>query len=483
MNPRTRSWNAAMAPTVQDMDITIPESHVDGTIPLSLRGGRVLSNGPGWTSIGGRTAHPFDGHGYVRSFELLPGGGCRLRAAFVKTDSYREEEAAGRLVRRGLATNISSRFWENIRRGPVRNVANTTIVRWGDRLLAGWEGGAPHALDPQTLETHGEDDLGGAIAGAATLAHMRQDRQRGRMILCSVALGRDTGFVFREIDQDDEVVSTSEAKLDGMVFAHDYAITPSWFVVGGNPLQLKPWQLARSMVGAGTLLQSIKPDERRGGVLHLIPRGRKGPVRTITLPGPAFVVHFGNAFERDGDIVVDVSAFSRFDFGEEFGYSGPDSPFDPALPDARGPQKLYRVTIPADSDTAQWVPLTDHGVDFPRFHPDHEGRETPRLFGATRKDVRFSDPFDSIIGIDLRDLERPQQLWTAPENLFVGEPLFAPDAEHDDQGNIFAIVSDGLAAESTLVVFDAVALEKGPIASVKLPLLPVAFHGDWQAAR
>lgn len=477
---RTTSWNVAMGASPGPLDLTVPPSHVDGQIPTALRGGRALSNGPGWTHIGGRMAHPFDGHGFVRSFELQPDGGVRLRAEFVQTPSYVAEREAGRLLHRGLATNVSDRFWENIRFGPRRNVANTTITRWGDQLLAGWEAGAPHALDPVTLETRGEEDFGGVIAGQATLAHMHKDHQQGRLTLCSVAPGRRTSFTFRELDGDEQLVATAQAEIDGTLFTHDYALTPSWYVLGGNPLRLKGGQLAKTLMGAGTMLESVEPDARRPGVLHLVPRSGEGPVRTVTLPDPCFVVHFGNAFERDGSIIVDVCAFERFEFGQEFGYSGPDQPFDPGHPEARGPQRLLRITIAPGADTATWELLTDHGVDFPRFHPDHEGQQTPRLFGATRKDTRYSDPFDSVIGVDLLDRERPVQLWTAPDTVFVGEPLFAPDPDHPDQGHVLAILSDGLAEQTTLAIFDATALAAGPVASVPLPLLPIAFHGDWE---
>jgi len=479
--PRAHSWNLAMGASPGALDLTVDAASVDGEIPAALRGGRVLSNGPGWTRIGDRTAHPFDGHGYVRSFSLQPDGSCRLLARFVQTPSYVAEQRAGHLVHRGLATNTSPHFWQNIKLGPARNVANTTITRWGDRLLAGWEAGAPYALDPRTLETRGEEHFGGVIAGAATLAHMRKDRQQGRLTLCSVAMGRKTGFTFRELDSQDQVVATSAAEIDGMLFTHDYALTPSWFLLGGNPLRLKPGALAKAVVGAGTMLRAVEPDSRKPGVLHLVPRGRSGPVRTVTLPGPAFVVHFGNAFERDGAVIIDACTFEDFELGEEFGYCGPDRPFDPSLPEARGAQRLYRITIPEGADSATWELLTPHGVDFPRFHPEHEGRETPLLFGATRADTRFSDPFDSIIGVDLRDPARPPQLWTAADTVFVGEPLFAPDPEHEDRGHILAFLSDGLAGRTTLAIFDAAALARGPVASIPLPLLPIAFHGDWEA--
>lgn len=483
-NARTTSWNAAMSAAPGPLDLHVPADRIEGTVPAALLGGRVLSNGPGWTRIGDRTAHPFDGHGYVRSLRLLEDGSCQLRARFVQTPSYVAEEEAGHLVHRGLATNPSSLFWQNLRKGPPRNVANTTIVPWGGRLLAGWEAGAPYALDPESLATRGEERFGGLIDDVATLAHLRRDHRQGRLTLCNVTQGRNTTLAFQELDEQDNLVSQSGATIDGMLFIHDYAFTPSWFVVGGNPLSLKPGALLMSMLGAGVFFKAVAPDTRRPGCLHLLPRSGEGPVRTVELPGPAFVVHFGNAFEHaDGTVVVDACAFDEFTFGAEFGYQGPDAPFDPALPEARGPQSLYRITVPPEATTASWVRLTDHGVDFPRFHPEHEGVETPTLFGATRRDTRYSDPFDSIIAIDLLDPERPEQLWTAPETVFVGEPLFAPSADDPAQGHVLAILSDGIRGETTLAIFDAQALVDGPVARIPLPLLPIAFHGEWEPAR
>lgn len=476
---RAHAWNAAMAARPGDVDIDVPAAAIEGEIPSFLRGGRLYANGPGWTRIGDRTAHPFDGHGYVRAFSFDANGGCQLRGRFVRTPSFVAEVAAGRIVHRGLATNPSP-SWPALRPGPARNVANTTIQRWGDTLIAGWEGGAPYALDPRTLETRGEEHFGGAIAGKMTLAHFKRDARLDRLVACSLENGRQTRFTFREIGRDGGVASTRAAAIDGMLFTHDFAITPAWYVLGGNPLRLRPFELVKMLAGASTLLRAVAPDGSRAGCLHLVPRDAAGPVRTVELPSPAFVVHFGNAFERDGDVIVDACVFSRFEFGEEFGYTGPNTPFDPTLPEARGPQRLMRITIPAGADRATWAPLTAHGVDFPRFHPEHAGIETPALFGATRRDVRYSDPFDTIIRVDLLDRERPPALWSAPAAVFVGEPVFVP--EPDGPGYVLAMLSRGLEARSTLAIFNAEALDAGPVAAVPLPLLPVGFHGDWDGA-
>ncbi len=475
-----------MSATPGPLDLTIEPSRIDGVIPEALRGGRLLSNGPGWTHIGGRLAHPFDGHGYVRAFAFQPDGSMTLRARFVQTPVYRSEAAAQRLTHRGLGTNLGDHFWQNLRPGSaLRNVANTTIVRWKGQLLAGWEGGAPYALDPDTLETRGEETFDGALAGQATLAHMKHDAALDRLVTCSLKLGRATTLTFREFDPAGRLLETRVAPMPAALFAHDFVITPNWYVLASNPLQLKWGELLRSVLGASTLMNAIASDPSAPGAITLVPRRGPGPTRTVTLPGRAFVVHYGNAFERDGAVHLDACLFHDFEFGGEFGFRGPHAPLDPRLPDVRAPQRLFRVRIPDGAAAGTWQQLAPHGVDFPRVHPAHEGRETALLFGATRADTRHSDPFDSLLRVDLRDPARPPQVWCAGEDVFVGEPIFVPSVEREDAGHVVALVSDGLAGRSQLVILDASKLDAGPVARVPMPLLPYAFHGTWddEAAR
>jgi carotenoid cleavage dioxygenase len=72
-------------------------------------------------------------------------------------------------------------------------------------------------------------------------------------------------------------------------------------------------------------------------------------------------------------------------------------------------------------------------------------------------------------------------LWTAPDNVFVGEPVVVPDPARDDGGHVVSILSDGIHQRTHLAVFAAQDIAAGPVALVPLPLLPIAFHGDWVA--
>ena len=143
MNLRAAAWNAVMTAEPGELELEIPASVIEGAIPRDLAGGRHLQNGPGWTKIGGRLAHPFDGHGLVRSLTFTSEGGARFRSRFVRTPAYLAERNAGRLLHKGLGTNISANPLANFRAPGPRNVSNTTIQPWAGRLISGWEGGRP----------------------------------------------------------------------------------------------------------------------------------------------------------------------------------------------------------------------------------------------------------------------------------------------------------------------------------------------------
>jgi all-trans-8'-apo-beta-carotenal 15,15'-oxygenase len=483
---RAKAWNAAMTATPGELDLEIPASAVEGKIPPELVGGRHLQNGPGWTKIGDRLAHPFDGHGLVRSLSFTPGGGARFRSRFVKTPAYVAERAAGRLVHKGLGTNVGASPLRNLRAPGPRNVSNTTIQPWAGRLISGWEGGRPYALDADSLETIGEETFGGALPDAAFLAHVRIDAATNRLVGCNLYRESPSRFVFREFDDAGKQVAEREAVIPGMHFEHDFVATPRWYVLAGNPMTASLPKFARAMLGFGTLIEALRTDDAKPGVLYLIPRGRPGPVRTVRLPQRAFVIHFANAHDVDDrTCAVELCAFESFAFGGEFGFQGPHAPLDPELPDRRASiQRLYRATVRDDTDDAAWDQLSDYGMDFPRVHPQREGRSAPAIYASTRSDRSKSDPFDAIARVDA-NRDREAEVWRAREGQFVGEPVFAPrpGARDLDDGWVVAVVSDGAAARTQLCVFDAKALPKGPIAAVPLPLQPYGFHGFWESAR
>ena len=476
---RKKAWNKAISIKPGDFDLQISAQEITGKIPVGLRGGRLLSNGPGWNKYGDKVIHPFDGHGYLRSFLFLEDGSVSCQARFIRTEVYESESQKNEFIHRGFATNPSPYFWKNIGFPKVRNVANTTIYRWNNKLLAGWEGGSPHAIDPVSLATKGIETFHGAIEGKISLAHMKHDVISNHLIVVSTKRGRDTTLYFHEINSEGKEVQQTEGVISGTAFVHDFTHSKNWYIVGGNPLSVNIWKAGKAFLGSGTLLTAVRADTAKVGELIIFSRTEKSISRRITLPKPVFVVHFVNAFEQDdGTLIVDACIFHDFPFGEEFGYCGREKDFDPSLPEQRGPQSLYRITVPPNSDQGTWKKRSEYGIDFPRVLPEHAGIDAPFMVGATRKDPRYSDPFDSLICIDLHDEQALPKLWTTTDTIFVGEPI--PMTDHSTGIHYAAVVlSDGLNEKSTLAIFALDTLEQGPICQIPLPFLPVAFHGEW----
>ncbi|CAN0369370.1 unnamed protein product, partial [Hapterophycus canaliculatus] len=65
-----------------------------------------------------------------------------------------------------------------------KNLANTNVIHWGGILLALWEGGLPHRIDPKSLDTFGETFVGETIDENRPIfsAHPRVDSKKNRLV-------------------------------------------------------------------------------------------------------------------------------------------------------------------------------------------------------------------------------------------------------------------------------------------------------------
>lgn len=136
---------------------------VRGSVPPDFPCGTYYLTGPGlFADDHGSTVNPLDGHGYLRAFEFGEDGRCRYSARYVATEAQREEreEATGRwrFTHRGPFSVLrGGRRLGNLK--VMKNVANTSVLRWGRRLMCLWEGGDPYEIDPATLDTVGPAGL------------------------------------------------------------------------------------------------------------------------------------------------------------------------------------------------------------------------------------------------------------------------------------------------------------------------------------
>lgn len=165
-----------------DGEFALDVTEITGALPDGLVG-TLYRNGSGRWSVGSSQVESiFDADGMVSAF-VIDGSGVRFRNRFVQTKHYLRATAAGRLVDRGTAHQRPGGVLGNALRPPA-NTANTSVMVNPGQLLALWEGGRPHALDLDTLDTIGRCSLDGALQGplGAYSAHYTYDPAAGTKV-------------------------------------------------------------------------------------------------------------------------------------------------------------------------------------------------------------------------------------------------------------------------------------------------------------
>jgi all-trans-8'-apo-beta-carotenal 15,15'-oxygenase len=378
-----------------------------GTLPPELQG-TLYRNGPGRLERGGRWVHhPFDGDGMVTALRF-EAGTARLTNRFVRTQGWLEEEAAGRMLYRGVfGTQKPGGPLANLFDLRLKNIANTHVVRLGDQLLALWEASSPHALDPDTLETKGLTLLDGVLSpGEAFSAHPRFDpghHGEERMVTFGVKSGPRSTIRLMEFattgPQAGQLLSQRSDSFNGFAFLHDFAITPNWAVFLQNAVAFNPLPFVLGQKGAAQCLAS-KP----GGQAQfwLIPRDSGAyagqPPRIVPAP-QGFVFHHLNAWELDkagpdgfGGQVEGPALVVESIYYADFPSIGPDTDFRTIDFDLIPEGLLERCTIDLNSGTVRTERLSERCCEFAMVNPRREGLFSRYGWMACSSPARRSAP-------------------------------------------------------------------------------------------
>ncbi|ASC73905.1 Apocarotenoid-15,15'-oxygenase [Halomicronema hongdechloris C2206] len=448
---------------------------VEGQIPLELEG-TLFRNGPGLLDIHGYPVrHPFDGDGMVNSIAFSQGRAF-YRNRFVRTGGYVAEQQAGKPLYRGVfGTQKPGGVLANALDLRLKNIANTHVIYWGDKLLALWEAAAPHRLDPYTLETLGLDHLDGTLAeGDAFAAHPRFDPgdssqgQPPRLVNFAIKPGLSTTITLYEFDLHGNLVQRQAHSVPGFAFIHDFAITPHYALLFQAPVAYNPLPYLLGLKGAAECI-TFKPEEPTK--IWVIPR-HGGAVQTLET-APCFVFHHGNAFEQEGQIVVDSICYRDFPSLEQEDYRTVD--FE-AVPEGQ----LWRFTLNLDHNMVTREPLIERCCEFPCLHPQRQGRPYRYLYLGAAHAPRGNAPLQALLKQDLVSGE--EQVWSAAPQGFSGEPVFVPkpQGQAEDDGWLLLLLYNAARRCSDLAIFEAGDIQQGPLARLLLAHhVPYGLHGSF----
>ncbi|MEM9193125.1 MAG: carotenoid oxygenase family protein [Myxococcota bacterium] len=446
---------------------------IEGTLPPELNGTLYRTGPAHFESFGEPYGHWFDGDGAISAVRIDEGrafGAVR----FVQTEGLRHERRAGRRIYGGYGT-ASRRSWRAPFGGRAKNTANTSCLAWGGRLLSLWEAGHPYEIDPQTLRTIGETDLGGAIPGAFS-AHPHYVAALDTTFNFGVSYGRKTHldlFALRRGGRADRLARFSIPPF----MVHDFAATDRHLIFFCSPLRL---DLRVAALNLGYYEQNLRwrPDE--GTEILIFPlRDLDRPIRLKA--DPFFQWHFVNAFEEGDEIVADFIHYDSFRATSEWLRS-----FLHRRPRVPMPGQPRRARINLRRGSVSVDPFTDVVGEFPKVAPRAFGAAYRYFWmGAHSTPNRETDGlWDRIAKVDARS--GAVELTDLGPGQHPSEPIFVPrpGAQAEDDGWIVSACYDTRSQHSFVAVLDARHPSAAPLARLWFDHhIPMAFHGDFDQRR
>jgi all-trans-8'-apo-beta-carotenal 15,15'-oxygenase len=455
----------ATAPAESSYDVET----IVGSLPPGLHG-TAYWNGPGRFGFGSRRArHWLDGDGMIAALDIR---GERIRFAnrFVRTRKWEDEEAAGLPLFRCFGTAFPG---DRTMRGiALESPANVSVVPFDGALLAFGEQGLPWRIDPGSLETHGQCTFGGAVNGVTPFAaHAKLEPDTGALVNFGVSFdaAKPCVFLYR-FAPNAALVGRRRIPLEWPCSIHDFALTRRYALFYVSPYLVNVTALARG----GTLLDALTWRPQLGSRIIIVDCG-DGATRTIRIPG-RYCLHTINAFEADGLLFLDVLELDRPVYDQYL--------LDSLLDDPPAGRAVRFILEPDAERVIERIDTAyDRAPDFPVAPPESGGRayEWFAALGLSAARSRGRKLYDEIVRTRWRAPLAPE-VYRAPAGVFfAGEPVVVPGARPGTHTLICPML-DGRCNQSLVALFDAGAIQAGPLATVPLraPLAP-AFHGVWVA--
>ncbi|KAL2892512.1 Carotenoid cleavage dioxygenase 7 chloroplastic, partial [Bienertia sinuspersici] len=337
---------------------------IEGALPNDFPSGTYYLIGPGlFIDDYGSLVHPLDGHGYLRAFEIDgPNRKVRLSTRYVRTEAQMEEcdpiTGSWKFTHRG-PFSLLKRDKMNSNTKVMKNVANTSILKWGGRLFCLWEGGTPYEIDPHTLDTIGSlkfikdnDEMDDKVNKATNnqshawdlvarilkpilhgvfkmppkrlLSHYKVDAQRGRLIVMAcntedMVLPR-SHYTFYEFDPSFNLLQKKEFNISDHSMIHDWAFTDTHYILFTNHIKLDILGSMAAIFGQAPMISALSVNHSKPtSSIYLLPRFSnnttnpnfdeywKKPIEAPQL----WLLHVANAYESiddDGNLAIRMHA-------------------------------------------------------------------------------------------------------------------------------------------------------------------------------
>jgi beta,beta-carotene 9',10'-dioxygenase len=463
---QTHETDIALGFTSQEDETSVDRLPVTGDLPPWLTGALVRVT-PAKLEVGGRRVdHWFDGLAMLNRFGFAEGR-VSYKSRFLRSQAY-EAARDGRMMG-GFGTDPCRSIFKRVQAifsPDFTDNPNVNLARIGERYIAMTETPMPVEFDPETLDTLGNLDYADKLTAHVTTAHPHHDPKRGELVNYVARFSRLSEYVLYGLQAgSSERRVIAKLPVERPAYMHAFGMSERYLILAEYPLRVNPLKLALS---GKPFIQNYVWDAAEGTRFQVIDREtgeRRGTYETDAF----FCFHHVNAFERAGELVVDLVAYADA------------SIIDSLYLDEQGPRgllppaELRRYTIDLEGGGVRVEPLAEGSVELPRIDYGRRNTHDYRFAYFTGSNGGW---IDRLVKVNVGDGSRAE--WSEP-GTYPGEPVFVrrPDAEEaEDAGVVLSVVLDAAAGRSFLLVLDAGSFEE--LARAEAPHhIPFGFHGQY----
>ena len=439
---------------------------VQGELPDWLAG-TLIRNGPAVFDHHGKSfRHWFDGQAMLHRFGFADGQ-VSYANHILDTPQSRALLDEGRIRYVEFATDpcasLFGRFFTRFTRKQSQNTpVNVTHFDGRDAALS--EVAVAVQFDPETLKTVGVVDYADDLTGTISTAHPHAEPGTGALVNYLLRYGRHSAFqVYRQpVDsRHRELIGSVAADLPG--YLHSFAVTEWHVVLMIYPFVVNPLSF---LLRGRPFIENYRWRPELGTRIVTV-RLADGEQREYQAP-PCFAFHHINAFEEDGDLVLDLCAFPDADVVKALYLSH--------LRTGEGAPVPFPTRYRIREGYVEVTRLSEQPLELPRInYGGYHARPYRFAYGTGATDPEGRNFLDQLVKLDVTTGQ--VRIWGEAEK-YPGEPVFvaAPTAAAEDDGVVLSVVLDAARDRSMLLVLDAMSFTE--LARAEVPhAIPFGFHG------
>jgi beta,beta-carotene 9',10'-dioxygenase len=455
-------------------EISLDSLPVQGSLPEWLAG-TLVRNGPGTFRIGEQSyRHWFDGLAMLHKFSFA-GGRVSYANKFLETKSYQSAREAGRITYSEFATDPCCDLFARVMavfNPKITDSAKVNIARIAQRYLALAETPIQVEFDIDTLKTVGVFNYEDRIVGQMTTVHPQFDPQTSSTYNVVTRYNALSHYNLYRIDSQGSTARFGSVPVIKPAYLHSFGMSPNYIILSEFPLVVNSINL---LLWLKPYIENFRWEPQRGTPFTIVNR-HTGKIAGRFECDPFFAFHHVNAFEREGELLVDLVAYDNADIIQSY-YLNRLNDGQSELP--FGTLRRYRLPLSQRRGRVIEETLSDACMELPRF--DYErlnmNGDYRYVYACGIHPSKRSGFYNQIVKLDIAT--RSTQSWHEP-GCYPGEPVFVgrPGRSAEDDGVLLSVVLDAARGTSFLLVLEAHSLEELARAEVPHPIL-FGYHGEY----